>query len=168
MRAMYLGMILTGALLTGGCVTPYQPNAYAGGFDQTRVAEDAYIVKFYGNGFTSPQRVRDLALLRAAEIGRKLNFTHFVVVGTQDLAALQSVNVGTTTTTTGTVTATGNVATYSGTTTTLPGVINVAKPAIELGIKYFEGPPQGRFLEVLEVRRVYSDMANKYRVPSGQ
>ena len=148
----------------GGCATPYQPTAYAGGFDQTRVAEDAYVVTFRANGYTSPTRARDFATLRAAEIGRKLGFTHFVIVGTQDLSQLSTVNTGSVATTNGTVTATGNVATVSGTTTTLPTAVTFYKPVVELGVKYFEGPPTGRYLEVFEVQRVYSELAQRYSI----
>jgi hypothetical protein len=146
-----------------GCATPYQESGYSGGFEQQRIAEDAYLIRFSGNGFTSPKRAKDFAMLRAAEIGKKLGYTHFAVVGKQDLSGVDTVTTGSTSSTTGTVSPYG---TYSSTTTTTPTQFSVYKPGIELGIKYFEGPPSGRYLEVLEVTRVFESLASAYGVKS--
>lgn len=167
MRATLRSSILRLTLLLGmselfiGCATPYQESGYAGGFEQTRIAEDAYVIRFSGNGFTSGKRAKDFAMLRAAEIGKKLGYSHFVVVGTEDLSGIDTVSTGTTSTTAGTVSPYGN---YSSTTTTTPGEMSVYKPGIELGVKYFEGPPSGRYLEVFEVASVYSALAATYKI----
>jgi len=38
------------------------------GFTETRLAPDIFAISFAGNSFTSPERVSDFALLRAAEL----------------------------------------------------------------------------------------------------
>lgn len=70
-------IILAAAL--GSCATAYQPIGDTGGFYHQKVAENAYIIGFKGNGFTDSQLANDFAKLRAAEIGAKLGFTHFVI-----------------------------------------------------------------------------------------
>lgn len=147
-----------------GCATPYQEMGYAGGFEHRMLAEDVYAIAFSGNGFTSPKRVKDFSMLRAAEIGSKLGFTHFVVLGSEDQSASERIQTGTTSNTTGSVYGTGNYATYSGTTTTHANTTYVFKPGVEIGVKYFEGPPEGRFLEVFDVQEVLERLRQEYGI----
>jgi hypothetical protein len=126
------------------------------------IREDVYVVSFLGNGFTSPKRVKDFSMLRAAEIGKKLGYTHFALLGSEDQSTREIVATGSTSHTTGSVYGNGNSATYSGTTTTHPNTMPVFKPGVEIGVQYFEGPPQGRFLEVFEIEEVLARIREKY------
>lgn len=65
------------------CATPYQPSGFAGGFKETKLNADTYEITVGGNGYTSKQRVRDMALLRAAELTIKEGSSNFVVVNGQ-------------------------------------------------------------------------------------
>jgi hypothetical protein len=150
--------------IVGGCATPYQERGYAGGFEQRMIREDVYVVSFHGNGFTSPRQVKDFSMLRAAEIGQKLGFTHFVVLGTEDQSKREIISTGTTSNTTGSVYGNGNYATYTGTTTTHANTMPVFKPGVEMGVQFFEGRPQGRFLEVFEIQEVSARIRRQYHL----
>lgn len=67
-------------LSTIGCATGYHPQAFSGGYSETRLAPDLFRVSFAGNGFTSAQRAYDFALLRAAELTATYGFSHFALV----------------------------------------------------------------------------------------
>lgn len=71
------GIILTVALF--GCATGYQESGFTGGFTETRVSENAWVIRFDGNGYTGAGRVRDYALLRAAEVTLQNGFRYFIV-----------------------------------------------------------------------------------------
>jgi hypothetical protein len=156
--------VLVAMCAYGGCATPYQETGATGGFEQRMIAEDVYVISFKGNGFTSAQRVKDFSMLRAAEIGRKLGFTHFVILGSEDQSRTEIISTGTTSNTTGSAYGTGNYATYSGTTTTHTNTMPVFKPGVEIGVKYFEGPPSGRFLEIFEVQEVWMRIREQYHL----
>lgn len=55
------------ALLIVSCVTPYQPNGFAGGYEDQRLGGGRYMVTFYGNGYTHMGTVRSYAIRRANE-----------------------------------------------------------------------------------------------------
>lgn len=66
--------------LLNACATAYQPLDNNGaGFADQKVAENVYLVSFVGNGSTSPERVRDFALLHAAQITTSRGYRYFMV-----------------------------------------------------------------------------------------
>ena len=73
-------LALVMALSVIGCVTPYQPSARRGGYSDLQLAEDVFRVSFNGNGFTHEERVRDLVLLRAAELALERGAASFAVL----------------------------------------------------------------------------------------
>lgn len=152
-------LLSVAALVISAC-TPFAPMGAAGGYEEKMVGENAYVITFSGNGFTSKERTRDLALYRAAQIGEKLKYTHFAVMGETDISQSKTVYTGSTSTTNASVY--GNYGTA--TTTTTPTTIPVYAPGTTIGALYFEGPPQGRYLEVREVREVLKEMRAKYRL----
>ena len=78
--------IFTSLLLLAvvGCQTPYGPRGTAGGYEEMQVDEATYQVSFYGNPNTSLEKVKDYALLRAAELGLNMGYTYFAVVGVEN------------------------------------------------------------------------------------
>lgn len=60
----------------GGCATAYQPKSFTGGFSETDLGPTSFKIGFSGNGFTSPERASDFAMLRAADksIGDGCNY----------------------------------------------------------------------------------------------
>lgn len=159
---LLITMILVATL--GGCATAYQPMGDTGGFYHQKVAENSYIIGFKGNGFTDSQRANDFAKLRAAEIGAKLGFTHFVIEGTLDKSRTQIVDMGSTTTTSGNVYGYGNSASFYGTSRTTSNTMPVFKPGVEIGVLYSEGVPEGRHLEVFVIQDVINELKAKYKI----
>jgi hypothetical protein len=83
----YILMIIFAVLLVG-CVTPYQPMGVRGGYQVLPTAEDQYIISVGGNAYTSPQRVYDYALLKAADLALDHGRQYFsAVVDTEDTRA---------------------------------------------------------------------------------
>ena len=76
--------------LTFGCATPYQEMGFRGGVSSTQVNDSVYEINARGNGMTSSTRVRELSLLRAADICQANGFTNFVVL---DDSASQTTSV---------------------------------------------------------------------------
>lgn len=154
------GMLIV--MLLGGCATAYQPISQDGGFYNRKVAENIYIIGFNGNGFTNNQRANDFARLRAAEIGEKLGYTHFIVEGTLDTSRTEIVDAGSTTTTTGRVREHGSSATYRETSTTRNNTYTVYRPGVEIRAVYSEGVPKGRHLDVFVIDEVIREVKAKY------
>ena len=75
--------LLTSALLVlmlAGCATAYQSKGLTGGYSDLQIAENMFKVGFEGNGYTNPQRARDYALLRSAELALGNNYKYFVIL----------------------------------------------------------------------------------------
>ena len=71
-----MGRALTGA----SAPNPYGPaQEVRGGWSQTRVAADRYLVFFMGT-WSDEERVSDLGMLRAAELTLEHGFSHFNVL----------------------------------------------------------------------------------------
>jgi hypothetical protein len=68
-----------------------------GGFSELQLSSDVYRVAFRGNGYTSPDRVIDFALLRAAELTLLQGARYFVVVNEGRDSSQQLVGGGYTT-----------------------------------------------------------------------
>ena len=89
------------ALTLVGCATPYQQNTEwtaRVGYESEEIAPDLYRIKAAGNGFTSPQRIKDIVMMRAAEIARDNAAAGFVFVSTEqhaDCATAVGVGAGT-------------------------------------------------------------------------
>jgi len=60
--------------------TPYQQSGYRGGFTEARLAPDIFAISFAVNSFTSPERVSDFALLRAAELTLNNGYNRFTLL----------------------------------------------------------------------------------------
>lgn len=145
-----------------GCATPYQKLGDTGGYQHLKLGEDVYRVTFRGNGFTKYKRAYDFALLRAAEIGKKLGYSHFTVEGEEDSSKTTIVDMGSTSHTSGSVYGYGNSASYYGTTTTQSNKMPVKKPSVVLFVQYYEREPEGRHLEIHIVENVINSMEAKY------
>jgi hypothetical protein len=155
-RIIPLGLV---AGLTG-CATPYQAMNWDGGYQQRQIASDQYIVGFRGNSFTRYQEVRDLALLRAAEIGEKLGFKYMAVLSDDDRSSMMLVDTGSTSYTTGAVY--GN--TISATTQTYGGTTPAFKPGVNLSVKYFTDRPEPKYLQLYQISDVKSELEKKHGI----
>jgi len=107
-------------IAVAGCATQYQPNGITGGFDETQLGPKVYRVTFKGNGYTSPERAADLALLRCADLTLQSGYSYFAIVDAQTWNKVSSFTTPTQSYTTGLATAYGygNTATAYGQSTT--------------------------------------------------
>ena len=69
--------------LLSACASAYQREGPSGGYSDTQLAPNVFRVSFRGNGYTSPDRADELALLRSADVTLANGFTHFTVVDGQ-------------------------------------------------------------------------------------
>lgn len=86
MRYFIIGAV--GLFLVSSCATPYQAKGLGGGYDTTWLNPEALSVSVRGNGFTSPDRVRDIALLQAAEQAKAKGFAYFRIISELDQSTL--------------------------------------------------------------------------------
>lgn len=70
-----------------GCATGYQAKSATGGFDQTKLAENLYQVRYSGNGYESQDRVAQFLLRRAAELALENGGRWFLLSGQQAASA---------------------------------------------------------------------------------
>lgn len=72
------------ALAMTACATKYQPQGFSGGFSESWQSSDRVMIEFHGNMMTSALAVRDMAILRAADLARAHGFPRFAVLRDQD------------------------------------------------------------------------------------
>jgi hypothetical protein len=134
------------AFLVNGCATAYQPQGLGGGFSDTQLAPDVFRVIFRGNGYTAADRAQDFALLRAADLCKQHGFAYFAIINENESVVEQQVNTPGYSQTSGNVYVNGNVATYNGTTTYMPGqTYRFFKPQSGLLFRGFTTKPSGFF-----------------------
>jgi hypothetical protein len=71
--------VLVLASLSLGCATAYKPTGLTGGFEETKLGENLYQVRFQGNGYTTHGRVAQLLLRRCAELTLENGFRYFAI-----------------------------------------------------------------------------------------
>lgn len=74
-------LVPTLLLLLTACATTYQPSGFTGGFDETRLSDTQYEVRFVGNGYTSNARTSRFLLRRCAELALENGYRYFEFVG---------------------------------------------------------------------------------------
>jgi hypothetical protein len=83
-RRHYLSMIMIFCALNLAACTTYQPEGFTGGFSETPLARNAYQIQTKGNSFASASLVRNIALVRAAELTLDKGFHSFVILDQED------------------------------------------------------------------------------------
>ena len=107
--------------LSTSCATKYQPQGFTGGYDDVQLSADTFQITAKGNGYTSPERAQQMALLRACDLTLRAGYDRFVV-GSGDT---QQRVAGMTATT----------ATFIGNTTTINPSMPIMKPTGSLVIR---------------------------------
>lgn len=165
-----------------GCATPYQKDSLMGGFSETQLNENTFLVNFRGNGYTNRQRARDFTLLRSAELALENGFQYFIVVDSSNYLEQSSYTTPGTATTTGNISGTsyGNVygnsygynnnyqlnttSNYqlnSTTTYTPPTTHIISKPGSTNKIVCFKNKPDING-EVFNAQLIYSSLQRQY------
>ncbi len=135
---------LLAAILIVSCATAYKRNGFTGGYSSIQLAEDAFQVKFKGNGYTSKQRVADFCLLRCADIALDHGFTYFIIVDADSYSSTSQHTTPTTTKSRTTVSGYGNWATARTKSTTTGGeTYYISKPRSLNTIVCFRKKPEG-------------------------
>lgn len=134
-------LLFAGALIIGGCSTPYQEMGLAGGVAAYPMTADTFRIEARGNGYTSSTAMHDYTLLKAAETTKAAGATHFVMISGEDA------------TTTGAVVLPGEARTsFHGNTAytsySPPSAIKINKPGQNTYIRILklepgQPPPQG-------------------------
>jgi hypothetical protein len=73
-----------------GTQTPYQPRGMTGGYTETRITDSSYQVKFFGNGFTSRDKVWYYWIYRCAELTKANGYTGFFLTSDKPAAPATS------------------------------------------------------------------------------
>ncbi len=133
MKRLSLLSVLLGL---SACATTYQPQSFTGGFSDYMTAPDEAVVIFRGNGYTSPERVGEMAALRAAEVTLAHGYRYFVLTGLGDLSRQSLFTTPGYAHTYGSVFGYGNYGTVTANTTiTPPQTFRIYKPGVTLSIK---------------------------------
>jgi hypothetical protein len=140
-RIWGVGVAIALLMASAGCSgTGYHRMALTGGYDDTQMADDSYHVVFEGNGYTTPQRAHDLALLRASDLCLGQGYVYFMI-----LDKAQFVNASF-------ATAGANVS-------------EVARPHAEFTVKCLTTKPGDTLLSVIINAATFSDeIRTKYNI----
>lgn len=149
-------LVLFSILLLSSCASTYEPEGYSGGFSETQLDTNVFIVTFKGNGFTGRDNASDYALLRSAELTLNNGFKYFVIVDAEQYSKESTHTTPTRATTNlrantyGNATRYGNNTTYNANTygtatTTVSGgqTYNISKPRASNTIVCSTEKPEG-------------------------
>jgi hypothetical protein len=136
----------------GGCATAYQSKGMTGGFSETDLGPTSFKIAFSGNGFTSPERASDFAMLRAADKSIEDGCNYFGVMNEADGGSTSSVTI-----------ANAGYGRHGawGSAFTAP----IFKPNSMLLIKCFAVQPPGA--ELFDAHYIAHSIRTKYRMPDG-
>jgi hypothetical protein len=73
---------LLAAIALGGCATPYQSAGAIGGYSDRKIDDQTYHVQFWGNGYTTGDKVHKYFMYRCAELTRQAGFKYFMIIPT--------------------------------------------------------------------------------------
>ena len=155
------------AMLTGCATvaTAYQPFGLTGGFSETQLSQNAYEVRFVGNGFTSSERASDFSLLRAAELCLGSGYRYFVVADADSETATSTVTMPTQSVTNTTGTAVGGSIQATSTTTTTGGqTFRISKPRHTTMVVFYLTPPDDAGF-VYDATFIGTSLRQKYALP---
>jgi hypothetical protein len=93
LRLLRVFILLSATALTA-CSTQYGQTGLTGGFTDKMVSEDTGVIVVSGNGFTSPEKVESMLLLRASEMTMQSGHQRFSLLTIEDQAALDAQKAG--------------------------------------------------------------------------
>jgi len=76
-RLHVVGIVL--AIFLTGCATSYGPLGPRGGYSETRLSEDEFLVSFRGNPLLAPEKAREYCLIRCAELTLENGGKYFII-----------------------------------------------------------------------------------------
>jgi hypothetical protein len=76
----HITLVMISAAILAGCATSYQPMGWNGGYEETRLDKNVFLVSFRGNQHTSMQQAQDFAFLRAADLALESGYQYLAIV----------------------------------------------------------------------------------------
>jgi hypothetical protein len=151
-------------LFLGGCATGYHSKGFTGGFSETQLDRNVWVVTFSGNGYTSNERASDFVMLRSAQLSLEGGFPFFIIVDRANLNSHETYTQPSSSYTTSSVSVVGNTAYGSSQTTTYGGQTYVMmKPGRENTIVCFAERPQV-IGPVYDAAFILNSIASKYGI----
>ena len=132
-----------------GCATPYQPLGFSGGYDDTRLGDDIFLVNFRGNGYTSQSKSFDYTLLRASELLIEAGYPYFTIISDNDVSKTGLVFMG-------------QSQTYGGSTSTGGSAVPITKPGNRLIVQGFKNKPSSG--AVFDAALIKNNIRQKYSI----
>jgi hypothetical protein len=146
-----------------GCATSYKSKGFGGGYSETQLAPDSFRVMFRGNAYTSPERMQDFALLRAADIVEQHGFTCFAVENERSSTAVEGDKTSGTSVTSGSVETSGSEAYMTGQSSrTRMQIYDFDNPQTGLLVRAFQTKPANVF--TFEVSSLQRSIRQKYGI----
>jgi len=143
-------------LIFSGCSTKYGQQSFKGGYSETRLSENIFIVTFKGNAFISKEEVSDYLLLRNSELTLNNGFSYFAIVS--DDLTIDEIQRGSTYKDTGKISPTGY---YKSTTTESRGS-TFKKPTRQNKIVCFKDKREDIFL--YDAKFIQKNLKEKYEI----
>lgn len=155
--------ILAACLTISSCVTPYQPLGGLGGYSETMLAPDVARITFKGNNATAPERVQDMALLRASELCLQAGYKKFVILDEANNTDTAVINTPGHSYTNVSAYAIGGTVNAYGNTTYLPGQsIPIRTSTSGLMVKFVRQSPSG--LNAFDAQFLQTSLRQKYKL----
>ena len=151
-------ILLFVAVVLFGCSTSYQKQSFKGGFSETQLQTDVYIVRFKGNGYTSSEKSSDFCMLRCADLCLQQGYVGFLILDKESRIKKTVVDNGPSTTT-GTLQTYGNT-TYGSFNTYGGGTTTWHKPRNSLTIKLLKENQEGAF----DAAFIRNSIRSKYKM----
>lgn len=162
MKTPFVGKIalfcLTAALLNG-CVTKYQRQGFSGGYRETMLGTNMFRVVFNGNGYTSPDRIQDFALLRCSELTLNAGYSYFKVLTEDDRPSVSTWTQNGYASTSGHISSSGY---FTAETTYTPAATeNIIKPRSAYLIRCYSDKPN---FFVFDAHFLKNSITNRYNL----
>jgi hypothetical protein len=158
-----LAILTITSLFILGCATAYQKSGFTGGYSETQLDDNVFVVSFRGNGYTKRERVADFTLLRSAELALQHGFQFFAIIEANSYTSHSTYTTPTRSTTKGSAYSSGNYVYGSSTTRTTGGkTYNISKPSSSNTIVCFKDKPENTFTYNADF--IYMSITQKYGI----
>ena len=143
MKFRVMPSMVCSLMILASCATPYGEVGYMGGYEANWLSPDVLSVDVSGNGFTTDQRVRDYALLQAAQRAQQAGYKYFITITNLNQGKVDTFYTPPSATTTTTANVYGNSVYATSNTTTSGGVQQIYKPGRSLMVRMYHDVPTG-------------------------
>jgi hypothetical protein len=143
MKFRVVPSLMCSLMLLASCATPYGEEGYMGGYEANWLSPDVLSVEVSGNAFTTDQRVRDYALLQAAQRAQQAGYKYFTTITNLNQGKVNTVYLPPSATTTTTANVRGSSVYATSNTTMSGGVQQIYKPGRSLMVRMYREVPAG-------------------------